>query len=186
MNLTQKAHSVLENFLACNKNCFAIDATAGNGFDTLFLASNPNVEKVFAFDIQEAALVNTKNLLRKNCIDPSKYTTFLESHENWKSSLKEDAQKISLAVFNLGWLPNSDKKICTNASITLQTLIGITAHFESAKKPAILSVLSYRGHEEGEKEYGVVQNFFTSIKQRVEIFSDKNNVSSPVLFIAHF
>lgn len=39
---------------------YAVDATMGNGNDTLFLAQLVETGKVYAFDIQEAAVIATK------------------------------------------------------------------------------------------------------------------------------
>ena len=48
-----------------DKNSIVVDATAGNGNDTLFLAKTP-AKKVFAFDVQNKAITNTNDLLEKN------------------------------------------------------------------------------------------------------------------------
>ena len=47
-----------------DKNSIVVDATAGNGNDTLFLAKTP-AKKVFAFDVQNKAITNTNDLLEK-------------------------------------------------------------------------------------------------------------------------
>lgn len=61
MNLTQKTKEILADFLAPIYAPVSIDATCGNGFDTLFLAQNAKQNgKVFAFDIQKSAVLQTK------------------------------------------------------------------------------------------------------------------------------
>ena len=59
-----------------------IDATMGNGNDTLLLSSLCGKDgHVFAFDIQEAALINTRKRLME-ADAPQNYTLLLESHTN--------------------------------------------------------------------------------------------------------
>ena len=47
-----------------DKNSIVVDATAGNGNDTLFLAKT-SAKKVYAFDIQQLAIENTKKLIEE-------------------------------------------------------------------------------------------------------------------------
>lgn len=43
-----------------------IDATAGNGYDTLFLAQHIEKDsKILAFDIQESAILQTRPIITK-------------------------------------------------------------------------------------------------------------------------
>ncbi len=61
----QKAQSFWDAFL--NQNDSVIDATAGNGHDSLFLAKKilPHGH-LFIFDIQKKALLQTQSLIEKN------------------------------------------------------------------------------------------------------------------------
>ena len=64
-NSIQLAHCLLKYRL--NEAKIIVDATAGNGNDTLFLAQNAlNNAQIYAFDIQKEAIENTKALLIKN------------------------------------------------------------------------------------------------------------------------
>ena len=80
----------------------AVDFTMGNGHDTLWLSNAVGENgKVYAFDIQQAALDSTAALLEKegaakNC------TLILDSHHNVKNYVKEP---ICAGLFNLGYLP---------------------------------------------------------------------------------
>ena len=82
----------------------AVDFTMGNGHDTLWLSQMlGETGKVFAFDIQEKALQNTRLLLQaekagQNC------TLILDSHHKVKDYVKE---KICVGIFNLGFLPGN-------------------------------------------------------------------------------
>src|SRR5438046_2446562 len=88
---------------------WAIDATCGKGHDTLFLA--PHSEGVIGLDIQEKALENTRNLVTGN----EKVHLFCQSHE----TLPDLAKPIKLIVYNLGYLPGSDKALTTQVQSTL-------------------------------------------------------------------
>ena len=51
-----------------------IDATCGNGYDTLFLRTNVGRKgKVYGFDIQQTALDNTSKLLKENNVEDGVY-----------------------------------------------------------------------------------------------------------------
>ena len=55
MRLTEKTHFVLKNFI--KNGDYLIDATAGNGHDTVFLAEETGpTGHVYAFDIQKNPL----------------------------------------------------------------------------------------------------------------------------------
>ena len=54
------AHDLLESLV--NKNDIIIDATLGNGYDSLFLSNL--VTKIIGFDIQEMAINNSKETLK--------------------------------------------------------------------------------------------------------------------------
>ena len=100
-----------------DKNSIVVDATAGNGNDTLFLAKT-SAKKVFAFDVQNQATTNTNDLLEKNNL-ADKCEVILDSHENFDKYIEENIQAV---VFNLGYLPNADHTITTQAETTLNAI----------------------------------------------------------------
>ena len=66
-----------------------VDFTMGNGHDTLWLSNAVGENgKVYAFDIQQAALDSTSALLKKENA-PENYTLILDSHHNVKNYVKE-------------------------------------------------------------------------------------------------
>ena len=88
----------------------AVDFTMGNGNDTLFLSKTVGEEgRVYAFDIQEEALVSTKRHLEENGA-PENYTLICASHHRVKEFVKEP---IKAGMFNLGYLPRSGRKAVT-------------------------------------------------------------------------
>lgn len=133
------AKTYWENHL--KKEDLAIDATCGNGHDTLFLAG---LCSVIGLDIQPAAIQNTKALLEK---EGKKGELHLLSHE-WIDSLPLPTAP-RLIVYNLGYLPRSDKSVTT---LTESTLISVQKSLQLLAPGGALSITCYPGHGEGEKE----------------------------------
>ncbi|NLM10872.1 MAG: methyltransferase domain-containing protein [Clostridiaceae bacterium] len=96
-----------------------IDATCGNGHDTLFLAGLVGDSgKVYAFDIQKEALCNTrKRLLDGGMIN--RCTLIHDGHENMHRYIKEP---VKLVMFNLGYRPGGDHAICTKGETTFKAI----------------------------------------------------------------
>ena len=73
MRLTEKVHAILKNHL--REGDQAIDATAGNGYDTLFLAEQIGLSgEVIAIDIQNCAIQSTRENVRLRRSDRSRQT----------------------------------------------------------------------------------------------------------------
>ena len=121
MRFVEKAHSFISKHLLSGDTC--IDATAGNGHDSLLMAKLVTSEgKLFAFDIQSNALTQTRNLLIKNnCMSQSKLIQ--ECHSVMKNSLDLKFKgKIKVVTFNLGYLPCGDHKITTKKDTTIEAI----------------------------------------------------------------
>ncbi len=123
-----------------------IDATCGNGYDTLYLAQKVPKGKVYAFDIQEIALKNTSQLLKEHQME-DRVLLFHSSHENFSLI---PSQKIRLIVYNLGYLPRGDKRITTQASSSKSSVQQALVLCQKSK--GAISIMCYPGHEEGKKE----------------------------------
>ncbi|RDW18755.1 16S rRNA (cytosine(1402)-N(4))-methyltransferase [Oceanobacillus arenosus] len=141
------AHYLLEE--AINQDEIVIDATCGNGNDTLFLSELVGEHgKVLAFDIQKEAITAT----RQRVIEHERTNVFLihDSHENIAKYLPANKdEKISGAIFNLGYLPKSDKKIITKPDSTITAIDTILEHL---RKDGIIVIVVYHGHEGGKEE----------------------------------
>jgi tRNA G37 N-methylase Trm5 len=125
-----------------------IDATCGNGLDTLALARF-KPKRIYALDIQKSALDSAGELINKHlsAVDQEKIEWVLTSHVIFPSEILDNSVK--LIVYNLGYLPKGDKSIVTKPETTLQSL-------ENALKLITLggciSLTCYPGHPEGAKE----------------------------------
>src|SRR5690554_3171937 len=108
------SHMLLEEHIS--EGAFVIDATAGNGYDSVFLDSLVGKDgKVYSFDIQKIALKNSRDrLLKNNFLNRVKLIE--DGHENFDKYIKED---IDGMVFNLGYLPGGDKEIITKSKSTI-------------------------------------------------------------------
>src|SRR5690606_16904706 len=136
----------------------AIDATAGNGYDTLFLAQLlGSGSEVTAFDIQQQALDNTA-LRLQTCASPDTLATvrlIRASHADMLTHLPTDwLGSVGVITFNLGYLPGGDKDIVTLESSTLPAL---EASLQLLAPSGLISVMCYRGHEEGAAETQALQ-----------------------------
>ncbi len=158
----------------------AVDFTMGNGHDTEFLSKTVGKDgRVYAFDIQPSALESTtKNLEAAGC--PKNYTLILDSHHNVCNYVET---KIKAGMFNLGYLPGSDKTVTTMRETTIPA---IEAAISLLDKDSILSIAIYPGHAEGEAEGKLVCELL-SLLDRKKLCATKiqiiNSPTSP-FFIA--
>lgn len=122
-----------------------IDATAGNGHDSHFLASlalNSPEGRLIAFDVQQSALDSTKSRLKE--FDENQITLHLMSHSQIGEVCSPYSAK--LIAFNLGYLPGGDKSLTTHLATTM---IAIRASLELVVQGGMISITCYPGHDEG-------------------------------------
>lgn len=144
LNLRETQKNMLLKHIS--EGSIVADFTMGNGNDTLWLSKQVGTSgKVFAFDIQEAALDNTRALLENegcggNCI------LIKESHHLLKKHID---CTLDAGIFNLGFLPGGDKTLTTLRSTTLPA---IKDALTIIKPGGCLMIAIYPGHEEGRLE----------------------------------
>lgn len=115
-----------------------VDATSGNGYDTLFLAQLVGLKgHVYAFDVQKTAIEAT--LLRLG--EWRENTTVIHAgHETISSYVTHE---ISAAVFNLGYLPGADHAITTSPKTTIHAL---KSCLNLLKVGGLVVLVVYYGH----------------------------------------
>ncbi|MBF5058672.1 class I SAM-dependent methyltransferase [Candidatus Neptunochlamydia vexilliferae] len=124
----------------------AIDATCGNGHDTLFL-SGMGLSHLYVFDIQKKALEETKKRVGEENI-----SYHLECH----STFPGVEENIELIVYNLGYLPGGDKSITTRVNTTLKSVSkGLTL----LSRGGLMTLTLYPGHTEGKREKEALLEF---------------------------
>lgn len=152
---TEMAHELVSKRI--RKRSCVIDATAGNGHDTVFLAEKVGpTGKVFAFDIQEAALDATRARLEE-AGQLGSVTLVRESHENIGEHLpKRHHGLVQAIMFNLGYLPGGDKAITTR---WVSTMAALRDSLELISDSGIITVTAYPGHREGGEEANAIVQF---------------------------
>ena len=130
----------------------AIDATCGNGYDTVALAKllleDPN-SFLIGLDIQPMALESTSSLLNKEL--PSLFLQRILLHRLCHSEIRSIPLPHAprLVVYNLGYLPGADKSLTTQTETTLKSLKEAT---NLIADDGAISVMCYPGHAEGMRE----------------------------------
>ncbi len=180
--LTLRAHEVVLG--AIRSGDFVVDATVGNGHDTVFLAHAVGPSgRVYGFDVQQAALDATRGRLEEAGV--SELVTLLcAGHEDMSARLPGDlAGRVGAVMFNLGYLPGSDRAVVTQPDTTAVALDDATALIRPG---GIVSVLVYTGHPGGEAELEAVRcqcERWTGSGFAVE-FETRDAPRSPILFTA--
>ena len=157
-----------------------IDATCGNGNDTLTLAQTVGESgRVIAFDVQKQAIDGTSGLLACRQIGPVRIihkseeadvpgnlpgpgvTLVHGSFTGMRDFVPEEAA--AAVVFNLGYLPGGDKATVTRACDTVPALDTALALI---RKGGIISVVMYDGHDEGAIEKAAVLEWAAALDKR--------------------
>ncbi len=177
-NVLEITHHFIEK--AVREGDVVVDATMGNGHDTLFLSKIvKDSGKVYAFDIQEQALNSTKKLLEKEGATGNT-TLILSGHENMKEYVSEE---VSAVMFNLGYLPGGDHSIGTVADTTIKA---IGSAMELIKKNGVVTIGVYYGGDSGFDEKNKVMEFISQIdfkKFTVLTIDYKNRPNCPPIAV---
>lgn len=165
-----------EHFLRYgHKSMRCVDATCGNGNDTLFLAQNFNRAKIYAFDIQENAINNSKI----KCENHPNIEFICDSHANFNTYL---TGTFDLFIYNLGFLPNSDLQVTTNFDSTIDS---ISQALDLLKIGGAIILTLYRGAlnlDEALKVEEFTQNL-SSYQYIVAKYEHLNTNDSPYVII---
>lgn len=180
--LTEQAQTLVRDVVKPGET--AIDATAGNGHDTCFLAEAVRTEgRVFAFDVQSDALKRTAARLAD--VGYSNVTLLQRSHAEMDAALPDvDDGSVAALMFNLGYLPGGDHAVTTE---TASSLAALRIALKLVRSGGIVTVLAYPGHDGGNDETGCVRRlieelpvaeFETSIRR-----SATTSDTAPMLFV---
>lgn len=124
----------------------AIDATMGNGYDTLWLCELVGeTGKVYAFDIQQEAVAHTAERLEQAGMQ-ERASLFGVGHEHMLDTVHEPVDAV---LFNLGWLPGAEHGVTTQTATTLRA---VDAALALLKEEAVMTICIYPGHAEGSRE----------------------------------
>jgi ubiquinone/menaquinone biosynthesis C-methylase UbiE len=153
---TELAHQIVAD-TACSGDLL-IDATTGNGTDTLLLARLAgSAGRVLAFDVQAEAIAAARE--RVEAAGMAQNVRFiLESHATMSSHAAPGAAAV--VMFNLGYLPGQDHAIVTTAA---ETLAALAAAATVLKPGGLLSVICYPGHSGGDGESKAVEDWMVRL-----------------------
>lgn len=138
-----------------------IDATAGNGHDTLFLSDSVGEDGcVYAFDVQKKAIENTaERLEREGCF--SNCILIHDGHQHLSEYIRpEHKGKIAVVMFNLGFLPSGDKTVVTRAETTVPA---IESAIDVLVPKGVVAVAVYTGQDGGKEEEQAVRDLCASL-----------------------
>ncbi|MDQ6467538.1 MULTISPECIES: class I SAM-dependent methyltransferase [Exiguobacterium] len=140
-----------------------VDMTAGNGHDTQFLAECVGPEgRVLAFDVQAQAIEeSTRRLDEAGMLE--RVDLYHESHIHVGARLSDERRPVRAGVFNLGYLPGSDKSITTTGEETLEALDALLPVLAPG---GLVVLVVYHGHLEGKRERDAVLDYVTALDQQ--------------------
>ncbi|WP_434349845.1 class I SAM-dependent methyltransferase [Streptococcus sp. KHUD_014] len=169
----EMAHDFLAQVIT--QEDIVVDATMGNGHDTLFLAKL--AKQVYAFDIQEQALEKTSQRLQEAGL--TNVELLLQGHE----TVDQFVTEAKAAIFNLGYLPSADKSIITQPQTTLEALDKLC---HMLVKGGRIAIMIYYGHEGGDIEKDAVMDFVSQLPQQeytATIYRTLNQINNPPFLV---
>lgn len=169
------SHRFIKRYLP--EGGFAIDATAGNGGDTLMLCETVgHTGRVLALDIQQQAIENTQKLLEEKGFAPISQVV-RDSHTNLdRYAAPESADCV---VFNFGWLPGGDHNIFTQKE---SSLAAIEKGLTCLKPGGIMSLCIYYGRNNGYEERDAILEYVRKLDHRaytVLVVDFANRINDP-------
>lgn len=174
ISVTKLSHDFL--LPAIQTGSVAIDLTAGNGWDTLFLAKHIGERGiVYAFDRQTAAIEATRMRLNQAGL-LSRVRLKRACHANWPSFVDDNLLGVCAVVMNLGYLPGGDHTIRTEAASTIEA---IHATIPWLRLGSRMSIVAYTGHEGGLAESVAIEAALSGLV--ADRFRVERTVSSPTI-----
>lgn len=180
--ITEWCHHFMENHV--KEGDFCIDATAGNGNDTLFLCQLVGeTGKVLAFDIQKEAVEHTKQRLSDAGIE-ERAQVLLDSHTNMYQYVKRES--VDCIVFNFGYLPGGNHQLATKADTSVEA---IRQGLELLKVGGMMSLCIYSGGDSGFQERDAILSFLKSLDTKRYLvilsayYNRPNNPPIPVMIL---
>lgn len=138
---------------------FCIDATAGKGRDTALLCRlTGDAGRVLAFDIQEAAVAQTRALLAAEGLTAE---VIRDSHANMERYAA--AETVDCVVFNFGRLPGGDPSIFTRSDTSVAAL---EAALRLLKPGGVVAIALYYGGANGYGERDAVMTWLETLDDR--------------------
>ncbi len=181
-SITQWCHDTLEHYLPRQGNY--IDATMGNGHDTLFLCGLAEDRgHVYAFDIQQKALVNTRKRLEEHGVKERLFSLILDTHIHMGRYLEPET--IDGIMFNCGYLPGQDHRLATRPETTVEAVQG---GLKLLRPGGIMNLCLYSGGDTGPEEKEAVLSYLRHLDSKaytviVQEYYNRGNCPPAPVFI---
>lgn len=182
LQITELCHHFIKAHI--HKGSFCIDATTGNGNDTVFLCKLcGKTGHVLAFDIQEQAVQNTILRLTDEGL-ADRADVILDSHCNMQKYMP--AESVDCIVFNFGYLPGGDHSISTRPDTSINA---IAAGLRLLKSGGLMSLCIYSGGDTGFKERDAILEYVRILDSkkysvlRIDYYNRPHNPPIPVMII---
>jgi len=157
-NSLKQSHEIIKQVV--EEGDHVIDATAGNGNDTLMLARLVGDKgKVYSFDIQDQAISNTIKKLQENGLF-NRVEVIKDGHQNMDKYVEGNVKAV---MFNLGYLPRGDHSIATKAETTI---IALKKAMDLLVPGGIITVVIYYGGDTGFEEKEALLEFLPTIDSK--------------------
>jgi SAM-dependent methyltransferase len=181
-----------------------VDATLGNGIDTVFLARLVGAGgTVVGFDVQEEAIARTRErVARELGAEVEENADVTETAESKEGGIgirlhlldhalmasvigDEYRGRVAAVMFNLGYLPGSShphERITRPES----TIPALEASLVLLKPGGMISIVAYPGHEGGDREAAAVEQWARALsheRYQVGTYRYLNQPKNPPLWI---
>lgn len=153
------SHWIVDNFVS--NYDILIDATCGNGYDSMYLADKINAGgSLYLFDIQKEAINSTKSKLSK--IENKEFDTIYinDGHQYLDKYVKES---IDCIIYNLGYLPGLNKRIKTKKG---STILSLKKSLKLLNKKGLIILVLYSGHQGGDLERDAVLDLASNLNYK--------------------
>ena len=157
LKITEMAQNYVK--LVLKERDVAVDATLGNGNDTIFLSGLVPEGRVYSFEIQRECVKKFKKEIEIKGI--RNVEVINDGHENMDLYIKESPKAI---MFNLGYLPRGNKNVITRPETTVAAL---KKGLKMLSPGGIITIAVYRGHEGGEEEGNAVLDFINGLDPKI-------------------
>jgi len=155
LNTTELVHRILGPEIQDGDWC--VDATAGNGHDTQFLAERVGATgRVLAIDLQATAIQETRRRLVARALD-RRCELVVGDHVGLAEMVPDQwVGRVALVMFNLGYLPGGDHGVITDTESTVKA---VKAAIKITRLGGIVSIIAYPGHDGGSREAQTLVEF---------------------------
>ncbi|MEM7762868.1 MAG: class I SAM-dependent methyltransferase [Pseudomonadota bacterium] len=181
--MTERLTTLAQHFIrdSIAPGATVLDATMGNGHDTLFLARCVgDAGRVLALDRQADAVQSTNaRLVSAGLRDRAQLIR--GDHATIEQDLPQPCPPLAAIMFNLGYLPGGDKQVTTAATSTLHGIRFALGHLSPSGR---MTCMAYRGHDSGPEEANAVASLLQALAyERFTVTHKKAPANGPVLWM---